>query len=108
MSSYTRGGGGGGGGLWRKTTFVHDVKSCFDYIVQLLMSSRSFSLLIRVLYTKVFILSSRKWSLRIFSKSFEGQGQLNEYGRCMYIVTILVLMTMRCRSYNLILEICLP
>ena len=43
------------------------------HLVQLLMSSRGFSLLIRALYTKMFILTSRfrKWLLRFFSKSLK-------------------------------------
>ena len=36
------------------------------------------------------------------------KGQLNKNWRCMSIVAILVIMTMRCRSYNLIFQICLP
>ena len=87
-------------------------KNSFSALVQLLMSSRGFSLLIRVVIYQIVHLDesvSRMVVANFFSKSLEVKvkGQLNKNRRCMSIVAILVIMTMRCRSYNLIFQICL-
>ena len=76
------------------------------------MSSRGFSLLIRiVIYQKVHL--DEQVSKMVVAKFFQTlkvkvKGQLNKNRQCMSKVAILVIMTMRCLSYNLIFQICLP